>query len=479
MKFPTLILFGLALGASCHAQQSAQVLADVLEQKGVIAPDERVRIRAAGSEDAVQMIAAILQKKGLLSDVEAARLLPASATPAATVEQKASIGFPASTTPAAPVTAATRLPVFIYGTALLNSFYNTSLNNNQDVPLFAGKQGTDATGGDKNYGMTVRQSRLGLRYSGPRVGEAQLSGTVEFDMFSGNATLPNSVGFDVPRLRLAYGRLDWRNMSVLAGQDWSIFAPLNPTSLSGYAIPDLAASGNLWIRTPQIRAEFRDALSDTKKLNFQIAATDPNVGDYTSTFSTARVAGVGERGRLPGADSRLSYSDGGLAVGLSGHYSRGKNAGAIGAATVQTAVDSWGVAGDYVLPAGKYLTFSGEAYEGRALGIFSSGLGESVGAVGTAGQHGVESRGGWAQAQVNWNKLWQTNLVYGLDLLNSHQLPVGNRDKNQTYMGNLIYKLAPNLSLAWEWKRFLTNYRNQKLLNELGDHIDMAVAFTF
>lgn len=299
---------------------------------------------------------------------------------------------PAAKVDAPAVTSVARLPVVIYGTALLNSFYNTSLNNNQDVPLFAGKQGSDATGGDKNFGMTVRQSRVGLRYTGPRVGGALLGGTVEVDMFSGNATLPNSVGFDVPRLRLAIGRADWKNISVIGGQDWSVFAPLNPTSFAGFAIPDLAASGNLWIRTPQLRAEVQHSFSDKQKLLFQIAATDPNVRDYSSMFSTVRTAGVGERGRLPGFDSRLSYADGGLGLGLSSHYGRGKNAGLVGTRTLQTAVDS---------------------YAGRALGVFSSGLGESVGAVGTAGQHGVASRGGWLQVQMNWTKLWQTNLVYG------------------------------------------------------------------
>ncbi len=460
------LFIGLLLGLSaCFAQQSAQTLADVLAEKGILNAADRARIRGAAPDDAVRMITALLQSKGVLTVSEAALVAPA-ATPVPPP--------PAPRIEAPAVTAASHVPVVIYGAALFNSFFNTSLNNNQDVPLFAGKQGTDPTGGDKNFGMTVRQTRLGMRYNGPQIASARISGQVELDMFSGNATLPNSVGFDVPRLRLAFGRADWKTFSLVAGQDWSVFAPLNPTSFAGFAIPDMAASGNLWIRSPQIRAEWHK-----QKLLFQIAATDPNVGDYPSTFSTVRVAGIGERGRFPGFDSRLSYSSGALALGLSGHYSHGKNAGTIGTANFQTGVDSWGVAGDYIVPITSVFNLTGEAYQGRALGIFSSALGESVTAVRTAGQHGVESRGGWIQLQANWTKRWQNNVAYGIDAMNAHELPVGNRNKTQTYMGNLVYKWSPSVSLAWEWKRFLTNYRNQRAFDEKGDHVNMAVAFTF
>ena len=455
----------LSLSTS-YAQQSAQTLADVLAEKGMINAAERARVRDAAPGDAVRMLTALLQSKGVLTATEAARIGP-DAVPMASPP-------PAPKAEAPAVTAASHAPVVIYGTALLNTFYNTSLNNIQDVPLFAGKQGTDPTGGDKNFGMTARQTRLGLRYTGPKLASARLSGQVEIDMFGGNATFPNSVGFDVPRLRLAYGRADWKTFSLVAGQDYSVFAPLNPTSFAGYSIPDMAASGNLWIRSPQIRAEWHK-----EKLLFQIAAADPNVGDYPSTFSTVRVAGIGERGRFPGVDSRASYTSGPLALGLSGHYSHGKNAGAVGTANFQTEVNSWGIAGDYSIPLTSVFILTGEAYTGRALGIFSSALGESVTAVRTPGQHGVSSRGGWIQLQANWTKRWQNNAAYGIDAINAHELPVGARDKTQTYMGNLVYKWSPSVSLAWEWKRFLTNYLNQRGFDEKGDHVNMAVAFTF
>ena len=143
----------------------------------------------------------------------------------------------------------------LYGSLVTNAFFNTSLTNIQDIPLTAGKQGSDALGNDKSFGMTVRQSRLGMRYKGTKVGNAVLSGQVELDFLGGNAALGNGISMDLVRLRLAVGRIDWKSYSLVAGQDWSVFAPLNPTTLAEYAIPGLSASGNPWIRSPQFRVE--------------------------------------------------------------------------------------------------------------------------------------------------------------------------------------------------------------------------------
>jgi len=70
------------------------------------------------------------------------------------------------------------------------------------------------------------------------------------------------MNMDIFRLRLAFGRLDWKHVAFEAGQDWSVFAPLNPTSLAAYAIPEFSESGNPWIRLPQIRAELTSGAKD-------------------------------------------------------------------------------------------------------------------------------------------------------------------------------------------------------------------------
>jgi len=493
----TLITCLLALGASA-ASDPASLLAHILAEKGTISAAELSQVESAAAGERVDRLAAILQQKGILTGTELARLsVPGNevADPPATVMAgtralDAPAGSPPAqtthrTTPAAPpVVAQSKVPVTIYGTLLLSSFYNTAGTNNQDIPLFTTKQGSDPSGGDKNFGMTARQSRLGLRYQGTQVGNANISGLFEIDLMGGKAGFANGIDMDMFRLRLAYGRLDWQKFSIEAGQDWSVFSPLNPTSLAEYGIPSFSASGNLWIRTPQLRAEYRSSMSDSSRVLWQIAATDPNIGDYsTTTFASLRTPSIGERGRMPALDARTGwttrYDDRDFTLGLSAHYGRAKNFGTVAGQNVQPGVDSWGVSLDYTLPVTHFLAFTGEAFAGKALGIFSATSGEVVLPPGTPGQHGVEARGGWAQAQVNFNARWQANLTYGLESASAAQLPVGNRSRNQTYMGNIMFKVSPALTFAWEYRRLLTDFRNQPLANERGDHVDLGIAYMF
>jgi hypothetical protein len=109
---------------------------------------------------------------------------------------------------------------------------------------------------------------------------------------------------------------------------------------------------------------------------------------------------------MPSIQSRVAWrglkKERDLTIGLSGVYGRGKNFGLVNGLSVFNPVDSWGVALDYSLISSRFFNLSGEAFEGRALGIFSVTGGESISAVDRPGAHGVESRGGWIQAQFNF-----------------------------------------------------------------------------
>jgi hypothetical protein len=488
----------ISIRAADTQSDPAVALAQILVANGTITAAQLETVSAASGSARVAALASILQRKGLLTESDIAQLRTGSANagPSAAnrsaVAQGAVAPKPATPTPAPapprttdiPVTTHDGAAVSLYGTVLLNAFYNTASTNIQDVPLVVNKQGSDPTGGDKNFGMTARQTRLGLLFHRAGVAGAALSGQFEFDLFGGKTPLANGMNMDIFRLRLAFGRLDWKHVAFEAGQDWSIFAPLNPTSLAAYAIPEFSESGNPWIRLPQIRAELTSGPKDATHWLWQVAANDPNMGDYPTTpFSTSRQPGIGERGRMPSIESRVAWTgrkwESDFTIGLSGTYGRGKNFGTLNGLSVFPPVDSWGVAVDYSLPFSKVFNLTGEAYIGRALGIFSVAGGEGVGVAGGPGEHGVESRGGWIQAQFNATHHWQVNLGYGLDVPDASEIPVGNRSRNQTYMGNLMYKLTPNLTFAWEYRRFLTDYRNQPFANERGDNVNLAIGYIF
>jgi hypothetical protein len=105
--------------------------------------------------------------------------------------------------------------------------------------------------------------------------------------------------------------------------------------------------------------------------------------------------------------------------------------------------------------------------------------GEAIGAVGTPGEHGAHSRGGWTQAQFNFTRQWLFNLAYGIDAPQANQLQAGNRSRNQQYMANIIDKLTRNINASVEYRRILTDFRNQPYGNERGDHIDLGIAYIF
>ncbi len=482
-RFWFVLLFVIAQAA--WAEDAVGRLARLLADKGVLTHDELVAVQRSGPDEAVAMLTDLLARKGLLTASEVAsvvqgpdstvRFIPVTASKSAAAPIPAQAPRSSGPETAGAVTTASKSPLQFYGTILWNAFSNTGGTNVEDIPLVASKNGSDPY---QNFGMTARQSRFGLRFQGPDVAGAKMSGTLEMDFFGGKTPLTNGVNMDLFRLRLAYGRLDWKSVSIEGGQDWAVFSPLNPTSLASFAIPAMSASGNPWIRSPQFRFEWRP-----EHVLFQAAALDPNVGDNPTTVVDARTPGVGERGGGPAVESRLAVvgkiADRDVSVGLSGHYNRGLNVGAIGTQTATRGVDSWGANLDYTLPFSRKFGVSGEAYVGRALGLFSVASGEAVLPPGTLGEHGVLARGGWIQAQFNLNPRWQINAVYGIEAMDPSNLRTGDRSKNQTYMANLMRKLNQRITLSWEWRRILTDYQNQRTANAIIDLANMGIAYTF
>ena len=70
-------------------------------------------------------------------------------------------------------------------------------------------------------------------------------------------------------------------------------------------------------------------------------------------------------------------------------------------------------------------------------------------------------------------------LGYRIETPTASEIPAGNRWRNQNYMGNLMCKLSTNLTLAWEYRRMLTDYRNLISANERGDNVNLAVVYMF
>lgn len=517
IAFASLLILAFTNHAFAQTQKTdtGNPLVRLLQSKGILTEQEAAMIGSASSPDlAERKLAEVLLSKGVITREEYDQTLLALGASSTASSETAMRATPVSahiseTSPIAaartassststktsavqapgegPVTTQSKVPVKLYGSILFNANYVDHGANTIDIPLFPQKRTTSSDQNHQNFNTTLRQSRFGLRYEGKIFDDAKLTGVFEFDLLGGKPAFANGANFDIFRLRLAYGRIDWAKDSLEAGQDWAVFSPLNPTSLASYAIPAFSTSGNLWIRMPQIRYEHREG--DKSKFIITTALLDPNAGDSAGN-PAVRVIGLGERGSLPAFEARIGFTTPAhgkeTSAGVSGHYSRllgvpGNPAGT----TVRSPIDSYGVSGDANIWLTSGFRITGEAFHGRALGIFSGDIAQS--AVVIAGRaRGINSTGGWielhGEAPSGYQgslKNFSANAGYGIEDGRDQDLIVGARQRNRTYMLNGQYKFSPNFTFALEYRRVLTDWFGEPSSNERLNWAGLSFMYSF
>ena len=523
LRLTIALMLPLALASLVQAQQkeSSQVVASplvrLLQSKGIITEQEAAMIsRASSPAESEERLAKLLLSKGVINqqeydqailalgavsapfDARTARASNAevrvNAPPVAKsshasgeIAAKEAGAVQTQAQPEGEMTTVSKVPVKIYGNILFNANYVDRGANTNDIPLFAQRRDVGDDQNHQNFNMTARQTRFGLRYEGKIFEDAKLTGVFEFDLLGGKPAFANGVNFDIFRVRLAYGRIDWANDSLEAGQDWAVFSPLNPTTLASYAIPGFSTSGNLWNRIPQIRYEHREGKES--KFIFTAAVLDPNAGDNAGN-PAARLIGLGERSALPAFELRFGFTTPShgkeSSAGVSGHYSR--LLGVIGnptATTRRSPIDSYGVSGDANVWLFSGLRVTGELFHGRALGIFSGNIAQSAVVIGGRAR-GIDSTGGWAElhaeAPTGYQgslKNFSANFGYGVEDNRDEDLIAGIRARNQTYMINGQYRFSPNLTTALEYRRVLTDWFRQPFADQRLNWASLAFLYSF
>jgi hypothetical protein len=366
-----------------------------------------------------------------------------------------------------------------YGIAYFNLFSNSDAVNNGDVPLFA------AASGPGHLGMTARQSRLGLRVTGAMLGKAKVSGVLEGDFFGGYPTVSIGDNMGVFRLRLANARLDWAKGSLVVGQDWMIFAPVNPLSISSAGIPLFAAAGNPWSRLPQIRGEWK-----TKTLLLQGGLLAPQTGDFNSAFFYQPGSGALSetpflQGRAAVMLANFAASKKVATIGVSGHWGQSR----VTTTASDRTFDSNGIAADWVLPIGTRVTVQGEAFAGSNLGGFQAGIfqgliadGAIVGPAGVPvldGPRGIDTAGGWVQVTAAVTPTVTVHGGFGTDNPDDEDfLTVVRRETridNAAISVGFQHKASAQISWGLEYRRLETKY----LIAGDKDVSHLNVGFTF
>lgn len=375
-----------------------------------------------------------------------------------------------------------------YGIIYFNMFANTRGVNNTDVPIFAAASGNGGTS------ASLRQTRLGFRLEGAKVGKNRLGAIVEADFFGGSPGVGIGENFGLVRLRLANIRLDWEKTGLTIGQDWVPFAPLNPVSLAAAAIPQMASAGNNWARIPQIKVERRYS----NGIALQAAVLAPQTGDSSATGSFFLQPNSGSTSGVPFFQGRIGFagknwfaSNKPGAIGLSGHY--GRIATITGPASTRFTDASWGVAGDWNLPLSDVVAITGEAFVGQGLGGFQGGVFQGInpdfasiqGNAATAdGIRAIGALGGWVQLavtpRIKGNKLGLYGTIGIDDPDDSDLTSVTSRDwrtRNLAFAAEIIYKFSPQFHIGIEVRRFDTRYRLSR--RRTAEHINLAFAYSF
>lgn len=349
--------------------------------------------------------------------------------------------------------------------ALFNASVNGRFNGNAENPLVA-----SLTPGEMTGDGTLRQTTLGILFNGPQTFlDGKISGSVYMDFFGGSTlSLDHLV-----RLRTAAIDIDWKNTSVMFGQDKPLISPRDPDSLAQVGYAPLTASGNLWLWQPQIRVEQRFSLGESTGLRAQAAVVNTSSLDYPATVGVYTAASSQAEYSRPGAEARLElwhhWGDT-ERIEIAGGYHYNENR------VIETLVPSEIYSFDWFLRPFSKLEFSGMFFHGQnvaTLGALPQGfMVEHYDEVSA-----VHSTGGWAQIRVPITARLAWDFYAGQQDDRNSDLEYGYIGKNQGYFSNLMYRIAPNVIVSLEGGQVRTSYLG--IGNRLNDHYDLAVGYLF
>ena len=283
-----------------------------------------------------------------------------------------------------------------YGLLATSFHWASSPMVNLDAPIAI------APGSGASLGATARQSRLGLAAeSAPlaRAASAEAAAVVaEIDFFGGwYAENDITYAMSHPRLRLLFARLDWDAVSATVGQDWIVFAPLNPVSLVHVAVAGFQGAGNAWGRLPQAKLELRAGGVSAQAAVLAPVSGGPVDPAVEPGLVVGRNPGAADRSETPSVQGRIGYTlrvgERELRAGVSAHWAREEVVAGDPMMPTTENVASWGTSLDVDLPILPFLAVRGELLWGANLdGFFVN--------ANLVGNETVGVFGGWAQLSL-------------------------------------------------------------------------------
>jgi hypothetical protein len=350
-----------------------------------------------------------------------------------------------------------RIPVRLFGTVHAHFFANSANANWLDIPNLVLPTPADGFAGTTS--ATLRQTRLGLTLDAPRVGSLKTSGTLVMDFFGGVPGFQTGQVMGLPRVLVAYARIEGERTAVQVGQDHMILAPRDPSSLAGFAFPLLFRSGNLYLRVPQARVEH----SFTPRLRATAGIVAPIGGDFTATeYTFVPPALGGERSRRPAVQARVAYVTGPIDatrlvdVGISAHAGWERQGDDLSR--------GWAAAIDFAARR-DVIGVAGEVFTGENTDAFGGALGLNAPSV-----------GGWAELQLFPSQRLSLAGGVGIDDIRDSRRFVLPRRQNLSGYGNIVFSLTPEMRASFEYRRLRTTMGS---IGRTNHHFDWVLIHTF
>ena len=342
------------------------------------------------------------------------------------------------------------LHVRLYGMIKADAAYDSSRTSVGDFARWVDSE--ERRGNDPQFNLTIRQTRLGLLFTGKESAAPIATGRIEVD-FYGEATQENKPSILV---RHAYLNLHWpeRGLALLAGQTSDVISPLLPGTLN-YAVGWWA--GNIGYRHPQLRVTRKLPLTELTELTVQ-AALSRTVG--TSTLFGFDPGDTGEDSAHPTLQARLALAtpllgDQPTVLGVSGHY--GDEEYDLDDRGHSKDFHSWSLNLDLTQPISPTLTLKGEAFVGENLDDYLGGIGQGID---LALRREVGSRGGWLAAAVGPYGPWQFHLGASAEDTAAGDLSApGARTFNSSIFGNVLYSFGKHTQVGFELSHWRTDYK--------------------
>jgi hypothetical protein len=355
------------------------------------------------------------------------------------------------------VESTSRVPVKLFGTIHAHFFANSANANWLDIPNLVAAPPAGGNAGSAS--ATLRQTRLGFTIDAPKIGSVKTNGVVAMDFFGGIPGFQTGQVMGLPRVLVAFARMEGERTAVEVGQDHMILAPRDPTSLAAFAFPLLFRSGNLYLRVPQARVEHLV----TPRLRVTGGIVAPIAGDLTSTdYVFVPPALGGERSRRPAVQARVGYSTVEpdatrfVDVGVSGHVGwerQGTNL-----------ARSWASAVDFAARR-NVIGVAGELFAGDNTDAFGGALGLNA-----------RSAGGWTELQLFPTDRLSLTTGVGVDDIRDRRRFVLPRRQNMSGYGSISFSLTPEVKASFEYRGLRTRSGNTGRTNH---HFDWVLVHTF